>query len=69
MEVCSSNEMDAQVPRIWERETMQPNQPKQTKISPGKRRSQREPLMSDPVRDLRRHGEFSGRIHRNGRFG
>ena len=24
MEVCSSNEMGAQVPRIWERETMAP---------------------------------------------
>jgi len=26
-----------QTPRIWEQETTQPNQPKQTKISPGKR--------------------------------
>jgi hypothetical protein len=25
-----------QTPRIWEQETTQPNQPKQTKISPGK---------------------------------
>jgi hypothetical protein len=28
-----------QTPRIWEQETTQPNQPKQTKISPGKRTS------------------------------
>jgi hypothetical protein len=26
-----------QTPRIWEQETTQPNQPKQTKTSPGKR--------------------------------
>ena len=35
MEVRSSTVTGAQVPRIWERETMQPNQPKQTKMSPG----------------------------------
>jgi hypothetical protein len=39
MEVCSSNEMGAPKPRIRGQETTQPNQPKQTGISPGKRTS------------------------------
>jgi len=39
MEVCSSNEMGAPNASHLEQETTQPNQPKQTKISPGKRAS------------------------------
>jgi hypothetical protein len=37
MEVCSSNEMGAPNASHLEQETTQPNRPKQTKISPGKR--------------------------------
>jgi hypothetical protein len=39
MEVCSSNEMGAPNASHLEQETTQPNRPKQTKISPGKRPS------------------------------
>jgi hypothetical protein len=39
MEVCSSNEMGAPNASHLEQETTQPNRPKQTKISPGKRAS------------------------------
>jgi hypothetical protein len=37
MEVCSSNEMGAPNASHLEQKTTQPNRPKQTKISPGKR--------------------------------
>jgi hypothetical protein len=37
MEVCSSNEMGAPNASHLEQETAQPNRPKETKISPGKR--------------------------------
>jgi hypothetical protein len=37
MEVCSSNEMSAPKRSHLEQKTTQPNRPKQTKISPGKR--------------------------------
>ena len=39
MEVCSSNEMGAPNASHLEQKTTQPNRPKQTKISPGKRAS------------------------------
>jgi hypothetical protein len=37
IEVCSSNEMGAPNASHLEQKTTQPNRPKQTKISPGKR--------------------------------
>src|ERR1700730_2585755 len=46
MEVCSSNEMGAPNASHLEQKTTQPNRPKQTKISPGKRACRRQP--SDP---------------------
>jgi hypothetical protein len=42
MEVCSSNDMGAPNASHLEQETTQPNRPKQTKISPGKRADSQE---------------------------
>jgi hypothetical protein len=44
MEVCSSSEMGAPNASHLEQETTQPNRPKQTKISPGKRASGNRPI-------------------------
>src|SRR5450755_1289176 len=44
MEVCSSNEMCAPNASHLEQETTQPNRPKQTKISPGKRACVQQPI-------------------------
>ena len=64
MEVCSSNEMVLQTPRIWEQETTQPNQPKQTKISPGKRASSdRSIAVEKPT-----NRELTGHAHRTLEF-
>jgi hypothetical protein len=54
MEVCSSNEMGAPNASHLEQETAQPNRPKETKISPGKRASIWTPVVASFCRKAAR---------------